>query len=56
MPQYRAEYTNGACREFSARNDKKAVEKAFEVAMAENLTTPYAIYLLDEDGNEIKRL
>lgn len=56
MANYRAEYGNGATRDFTASNRKQAIERAYEIADEEQMASPYVVFLLDEDGNEIKRL
>lgn len=56
MKTYKAEYGGGATETFEARNDIEAIRRASEIAREERHEDPYAVFLLDEDGNEIKRL
>lgn len=56
MKTYKAEYAGGATETFEARNDIEAIRRASEIAREERHEDPYAVFLLDEDGNEIKRL
>lgn len=51
-----AEYGGGATETFEARNDADAVRRASEIAREEHHEDPYAVFLLDEEGIEIKRL
>lgn len=56
MKTYKAEYGGGATETFEARNDIEAIRRASEIAREERHEDPYAVFLLDEDGNEIKRI
>ena len=56
MKSYRAEYANGATEDFEAHNDYEALRLAVEIGHERNHLHPYAVFLLDEDGNEIKRI
>lgn len=56
MKTYKAEYAGGATETFEARNDADAIRRACEIAMEETHPQFYAVFLLDEEGNEIKRI
>lgn len=56
MSPYKAEYAGGAYEFFEAKNDADAIRKASEIALERHHPQFYAVFLLDEDGNEIKRL
>lgn len=56
MQQYKAEYAGGACEFFEAKNDVDAIRRASEIALEESHPQYYAIFALDEDGIEIRRL
>lgn len=56
MRPYKAEYAGGACEFFEAKNDADAIRRASEIALEEHHPQFYAVFELDEDGNEIRRL
>lgn len=56
MRPYKAEYAGGACEFFEAKNDADAIRKASEIGFTKHHPQYYAIFELDEDGNEIRRL
>ena len=56
MKTYKAEYAGGATETFEARNDADAIRRACEIAMEVQHPQFYAVFLLDEEGNEIKRI
>lgn len=56
VKQYKAEYAGGAAETFEAKNDAEAIRRASEIGFENNHPQFYAVFLLDDDGNEIKRL
>ncbi len=56
MRPYKAEYAGGACEYFEAKNDADAIRRASEIAFKNHHPQFYAVFELDEGGNETRRL